>query len=59
YHRPLEYYSRVLHTAGFCITDIREPVFSMHTVMNKGSAAKLLTEIPMFLIVRAEKIRMW
>lgn len=56
YHRPLEYYSRVLRTAGFCITDIREPVFSMHAVADKGGAAKLLTEIPMFLVVRAEKM---
>jgi 2-polyprenyl-3-methyl-5-hydroxy-6-metoxy-1,4-benzoquinol methylase len=56
YHRPLEYYSRILHSAGFYISDIREPVFSMHSVAEKGSSAKLLTEIPMFLVVRAEKM---
>ena len=55
FHRPLEYYAGVLHASGFNITDIREPVLDGATVAKKNGATKLLTEIPMFLIVRAEK----
>lgn len=55
FHRPLEYYARTLTAAGFCITDIREPVFTAAAVAKKNGATKLLTEIPMFLVVRAEK----
>lgn len=56
FHRPLEYYAGVLRAAGFCITDIREPVLHATAVAKKNGATKLLTEIPMFLIVRTEKM---
>lgn len=56
YHRPIEYYVHTLREAGFCITDIREPVLSANLVKKNKLSEKLLTEIPMFLVVRAEKM---
>ncbi len=56
YHRPLGYYAHALRNAGFCITDIREPVLSADVVKKNKISEKLLTEIPMFLVVRAEKM---
>lgn len=56
YHRPLETYIRALSDAGLSITDIREPVFTQEEVRGKNGAMRALAEIPMFLIVRAQKL---
>ena len=57
YHRPLEYYVRLLSDSGFVVTDVREPTLSPSLLTHRSNAEKLLSEIPMFLIVKAEKRR--
>ena len=57
YHRPLEYYTRMLSENGFVITAVHEPTLSPSLLTNRSNAEKLLSEIPMFLIVKAERRR--
>lgn len=55
YHRSIEHYAEALRSAGFVITDLREPVFSKEFVRGKSNFMKLCAEVPPFLCVRAEK----
>lgn len=57
YHRPLEYYVRTLAHAGFSITDIREPTLPAEKLEKRSNAEKLFAELPMFLVVKAERRR--
>lgn len=57
YHRPLEYYARALFENGFSITEIQEPTLSREALSKRSNAEKLLSEIPMFLVVKAERRR--
>ena len=57
YHRPLEYYVRTLFENGFSINEIHEPTLHRDTLSKRSNAEILLSEIPMFLIVKAERRR--
>ena len=56
YHRPLEYYAELLKNSLFAITDLREPVLPRGE-RYPNAFLKLCTEIPPFVIIRAERRR--
>jgi len=55
FKRPIEFYMNALRASGFVVSDIKEPVFDKNYALGKNNFIKLCTEIPPFLILRAEK----
>ena len=55
YHRPLEYYFKVLKESSFVVTDLCEPVFDKDFIRNKNNFLKLCAEVPIFLILKGQK----
>ncbi|MCK5491770.1 MAG: class I SAM-dependent methyltransferase [Candidatus Omnitrophica bacterium] len=52
YHRPLSYYFNILENNSFCVTSLKEPVFS-DRLLKKRSGEESYKRTPLFIIIKA------